>query len=63
MADEPRRYVIYNANDEFVCDSCRAFEDKIFDESALPEIPNPNCTSEFGCRCQSFEYIDVRADS
>ena len=47
--------IIYNCNDQYVCESCKKIEGDHFvnniDEiDNIPEIPNNNCTCELGCR-------------
>lgn len=33
------------------CIECQYFNQKIYDINNVPEVPNPKCTHEYGCRC------------
>ena len=41
---------IASADDE-VCQTCSAYQDRIFTPAEMPRIPIDGCTSEGGCRC------------
>ena len=48
--------IIFNCNDQYVCESCKKIEgdhfvNNIGEIDNIPEIPNKNCTCELGCRC------------
>lgn len=51
--------VVLTANDDYVCESCMALEEKrILISEALVEMPIPHCcTSPRGCRC--FFSVDL----
>lgn len=38
------------AQDANTCESCRSLA-KVYPINKVPELPNPNCTSPWGCRC------------
>jgi hypothetical protein len=42
---------VYGANDNLVCQSCRELQSKEHPLHNIPELPNPECTCENGCRC------------
>ena len=40
------------------CNSCKKLEGKRYILSNVPELPNPNCTDEMGCRCVYAPCVD-----
>jgi hypothetical protein len=40
------------------CDSCKKLEGKRYKLSEAPELPNPYCTHEMGCRCVYLPCVD-----
>lgn len=42
---------ILGINDANACSACRKISGKKYNINKVPELPNPNCTSEIGCRC------------
>jgi len=39
-----------------VCNNCKKNKNKIFNIEDMPELPNPDCTHELGCRCMIYPY-------
>lgn len=37
-------------NDQSVCDFCRQNRSKVYPLADFPDLPQPNCTDESGCR-------------
>lgn len=42
---------IMSVGDSRTCESCTALHKKRFPTSKPPELPNPQCTCDDGCRC------------
>lgn len=42
---------ILGVNDANACLTCRNISGNKYNINNVPELPNPNCTSEIGCRC------------
>lgn len=42
---------ILGVNDANACSTCRNISGNKYNINNVPELPNPNCTSEIGCRC------------
>ena len=46
------------AQNDTVCDSCNELNGKRYKLDEAPELPNPNCTNEMGCRCVYLPCVD-----
>lgn len=55
--DEVCQYVEIQASSGS-CPSCRKLKGKHYKLSNAPELPNPNCTHEMGCRCVYLPCVD-----
>lgn len=42
---------ILSVDDANICPACRKISGKKYNINNIPELPNPHCTSEIGCRC------------
>ena len=58
----------YTVNDRHVCPACKDRHDTAYLRRNAPTIPQPNCTSENGCRCylqpivlEALEDEEIRA--
>jgi len=55
----PYVVIVYNCNDDLVCEACRSIEGEHLYKSKTeakenrPKVPYEKCTSEGGCRCWS----------
>ncbi|MBF0368882.1 MAG: hypothetical protein HQL52_05415 [Magnetococcales bacterium] len=54
--------VEWNGAGDSSCETCRQLDGKIFSIRSVPEIPHPECSSDYGCRCtysiDSTEFLD-----
>ena len=39
------------------CESCKKNANKVYTIKKVPELPNPKCTHEMGCRCSLIPVI------
>jgi hypothetical protein len=46
---------VFSAPDS--CESCKNLAGKHYKLDEVPELPNPNCTHEMGCRCLFFAVV------
>jgi len=54
------RIRIYTANDDLVCENCYKLASRRYKiDGKIPEIPNPYCICEDGCRCYYGLDIDL----
>jgi hypothetical protein len=49
--DVPHVIIIYNCEDDTVCEACRKIAGEYTNINEVPELPYSDCSCEFGCRC------------